>query len=459
MIEPRVIEICRAVGAAGGRALIVGGYVRDRLRGEDPKDVDVEVFGLPLAELRRILSRYGRVVEIGRAFGVLRLREIDVDFSLPRRDSKVGAGHRGFDVECDPELSFAEAARRRDLTINSMSLDPLTGEIVDPHAGRDDLERGVLRATDPARFAEDPLRGLRVAQFAARFEMRADAELLRECAALDLGELAAERIYEEFRKLLLKGVRPSLGLELLRETSLLRFFPELERLVGVPQDPQWHPEGDVWVHNQLVVDEAARLRQGRDDEDLGVMFGALCHDFGKPSTTAHSDGRIRSLAHDVEGVAPARAFLERMRAPAALTGRVAAFVRYHLAPALYVKNAAGPKAYRRLARKLAAAGATLEELARVARSDHLGRTTPDALARRFEAGDRFLEIARELTVSREAVPDVVRGRDLIARGIEPGPGFGPILARCREVQDETGWTEPEPILERVFSETDPERPG
>ena len=454
MIEPRTIEICRAVGAAGGRALVVGGYVRDRLRGEDPKDVDVEVFGLPLDELREVLARFGRPVEVGRAFGVLRVRGLDVDFSLPRRDSKVGAGHRGFDVECDPGLDFAEAARRRDLTINSMSLDPLTGEIVDPHGGRDDLERGLLRATDPERFAEDPLRGLRVAQFAARFEMEADPGLLRACAALDLGELPGERVWEELRKLLLKGVRPSLGFELLRETGLLRFFPELAALAGVPQDPEWHPEGDVWVHNQLVIDEAARLRAGRDDEDLGLMFGALCHDFGKPATTAESDGRVRSPAHDVEGVAPARAFLERMRAPGALAGRVAAFVRYHLAPALYVKNGAKPKAYRRLARKLAAEGATLAQLERVARADHFGRTTPDALARRFEAGDRFLEVARQLEVSEAAVPDAVGGRHLVARGFEPGPGFGPILARCREIQDETGWTDPEPILERALSESE-----
>ena len=181
-MDPKVVEIARAVRAAGGRALLVGGSVRDRLRGVESKDFDVEVYGLDLPALERVLGHYGDVIAIGRAFGVLQVKGLGIDFSLPRRDSKTRAGHKGFEIAFDPGLDFATAARRRDLTINSIGLDPLTEEILDPHGGRDDLARGVLRATDPSHFAEDPLRGLRVAQFAARFEMTPDASS-RLCAA------------------------------------------------------------------------------------------------------------------------------------------------------------------------------------------------------------------------------------------------------------------------------------
>ncbi len=451
-MDAKLVEIARAVAAAGGRALVVGGYVRDKLRGEESKDLDVEVFGLDLAALERTLGRFGEVITVGRAFGVLQVKGLSIDFSLPRRDSKVASGHKGFEVAFDPGLDFAAAARRRDLTINSIGLDPITGELLDPHGGRADLERGVLRATDPAHFSEDPLRGLRVAQFAARFEMAVDPELERLCRALDLSELSAERVLEEWRKLLLKGVRPSLGLEFLRATDLIRFSPELAALIGVPQDPEWHPEGDCWVHNQLVIDEAARLRDGGGD-DAALMFGALLHDVGKPPTTVTENGRVRSPSHDVRGVELAAAFLARMRAPVDLIACVSALVEHHLAPAVFVKQGTTAKGYRRLARKLGAAGASADLLVRVARADHLGRTTDEALRRVFPAGDVFLARARELTIDHSPPRDVVLGRHLIARGMQPGPEFGSILERCREVQDETGWTDPDQILQRVLGKT------
>ena len=513
-LDPRCVEVARAVRDAGGRALVVGGWVRDRLLGVPSKDVDIEVFGLDAERLEALLAGFGSVHAVGRAFGVFRVGGIDVDFSLPRRDSKRGPGHRGFDVTPDPSLGFAQAARRRDLTVNSIGIDPLTGEVLDPHGGRRDLERGVLRATDPERFPEDPLRGLRVAQLTARLEMAPDAELVALCRALDLGELSGERVFDELAKLLLRAARPSIGFRFLEDSGQLRFFPELDALRGVPQDPEWHPEGDVWVHTLMVLDAAAALRGGgagpgghdsgpstrppgadaspdpgphgaggtthaSDDaarspddatgvdgatspvgdgtrsrnagEDLALMLGALCHDLGKPATTERVDGRIRSYRHDVAGVAPTRALLGRMRAPGALVDRVAALVEHHLAPALFVKNAATAKGYRRLARKLERAGVGIELLVRVARADHLGRTTADALAGRFEAGDAFLAGARSHSVEYAAPRDAVLGRHLVARGMKPGPGFAPILERCREIQDETGWTDPERILDRALA--------
>ena len=462
-LDPRCAEIAKAVRDAGGRALVVGGWVRDDLLGVRSKDVDIEVFGLDVERLEALLAGFGSVHAVGRAFGVFRVGGIDVDFSLPRRDSKRGPGHRGFDVVPDPSLDFAEAARRRDLTVNSIGIDPLTGEVLDPHGGRRDLGRRTLRATDPARFSEDPLRGLRVAQLAARLEMTPDEELLALCRTLDLSELSGERVFDEMRKLLLRATKPSIGFKVLEDTGLLRFFPELDALRGVPQDPEWHPEGDVWVHTLMVLDEAACLRDAGDagqrdattggsGENLALMLAALCHDLGKPATTKRAGGRIRSYRHDVEGVAPTRTLLARMRAPGALADKVAALVEHHLAPALFVRNRATAKGYRRLARKLERAGVSVELLVRAARADHLGRTTADALAGRFEAGDAFLAAARAHSVERTAPRDAVLGRHLIERGMQPGAGFAPILERCREVQDETGWTDPERILDRVLAD-------
>lgn len=445
-------SVARALAADGGRALVVGGYVRDGLMGQESKDLDFEVYGLSLERLEASLARLGEVLAVGRTFGVLRVKGIDADFSIPRRDSRVGSGHRGFVVDLDPGLDFAEAARRRDITINSMGWDPLTGEVLDPHGGRADLARRVLRATDPTKFSEDSLRALRVAQFRARFEMEPDLELRALCASIDLADLPGERILEELKKLLLKGRRPSLGLEFLRETGLLRHFPELEAMVGVPQDPLWHPEGTVWEHTLLVVDEAARARTGDEAEDLVVLLGSLCHDLGKPLTTAIVDGRIRSPNHEDAGVEPTRAFLSRIRASHELTTKVCAIVRHHLAPAQLPQGGASPKAYRRLARKLEEAGIDARLLHRAARADHFGRTTPDAIARTFPSGDEFLKRVEELSVESGALPPAVLGRHLIERGFEPSPWFGKVLAACREVQDETGLSDPRVILDRVLAE-------
>ena len=215
---------------------------------------------------------------------------------------------------------------------------------------------------------------------------------------------------------------------------------------GVPSDSDEHGP-----HRTTSPVADATWSEDDDRENLALMLAALCHDLGKPATTERIGGRIRSYRHDAEGVAPTRALLGRIRAPGALVDKVAALVEHHLAPALFVRNGAAAKGYRRLARKLERAGVSMELLVRVARADHLGRTTADALAGRFDAGDAFLAAARAHSVERAAPRDAVLGRHLIERGMQPGPGFAPILERCREVQDETGWTDPGKILERALS--------
>ncbi len=461
VLEPKVASICRAIESRGGRSIVVGGCVRDALLGVATKDIDIEVYNLNLDELESILGDFGFVLRVGRSFGVLRIKSLDIDFSLPRRDSKVGDGHRGFDVACDPGLSFEQAGLRRDLTINSIGFDPNSNMLLDPHNGRADIEAGILRATDAEHFSEDPLRGLRVAQFAARFEMTADDELIGLCEALDLSELSAERLHGEFEKLLLRGSKPSIALEFLRETKLLRFFPELMALIDVPQSSYYHPEGDVWIHTLLCLDAAVNLRVGQRDSDWPMMLAVLCHDLGKPSSTVEVEmpgeeggagqRRIRSHGHEAAGVEPTVEFLNRLRVSNTVLAQVSALVKHHLAPRLFISGGAKPKAYQRLARKLQAAGTTMEMLAKVSRADQLGRTTDDALAGLDADGDRFLELTKSLGINKIASPDVVMGRHLIERGYQSGKHFQELLLRCRDYQDSHAGLNADAILEAVLT--------
>ena len=424
-------DIARAVRGAGGRALIVGGWVRDALLGLESKDLDLEVFGLPAEPLRNLLESFGRIETVGESFAVFKIGDIDV--SLPRRESKTGRGHKGFTVDGDPSLSFVEAARRRDFTINAISCDPLTGDLIDPFDGRGDLERRLLRAVDALTFADDSLRVLRGLQFAARFDLTMVEETRSLCRSIALDDLPPERVWGEIEKLLLRAPRPSVGFALALELGVVdRLWPELRPLVGCPQEPEWHPEGDVWVHTLLVIDEA---RQQIADLDRGraaaVMLGAVCHDLGKPPTTAVIDGRIRSLGHEEAGVAPAAALLDRWNVQTIagfdVRTTVLGMVAHHLKPGALMRpdSNAGDGAFRRLALKV-----DLELLARVAKADCLGRTG------NFDCSaiDRFLERARSLGVEHAPPAPIVMGRHLLDLGVAPGPRMGEILKQIYERQ-------------------------
>ncbi len=424
-------EISRAVRARGGRALIVGGWVRDRLLGIDSKDIDMEVFGIPAAELPRLLEPFGRVEPIGQSFPVYKIGTIDI--GLPRRESKAGRGHKGFAVEGDPTMSIEEAARRRDFTVNAISWDPLRDTYEDPFNGRDDLQRKVLKVVDRTRFADDSLRVLRALQFAARFELTLDEETKALCRAIRLDDLPAERIWGELEKLLLRADRPSIGFALALELGVVdQLFPELKALVGCEQEPEWHPEGDVWVHTLMVIDQARRRVDDLDYADqLIVMLGAVTHDFGKPSTTAFIDGRIRSLNHEEEGVAPATAFLDRLNIHSFdgkdVRAQVLGLVAHHLKPGMLykVREQLTDGAFRRLAQK-----ANLELLARLAKSDCLGRTGDFDCT----AMDWFLMRARELGVDRSPPKPLLLGRHLLELGMKPGPEMGALLKQVYEKQ-------------------------
>jgi tRNA nucleotidyltransferase (CCA-adding enzyme) len=427
--------VATAVRQAGGRALIVGGWVRDMLRGEPSKDIDLEVFGLDQRRLEPLLAGIGRVEAVGQSFPVYKLihpdaREIDV--ALPRRESKQGRGHKGFAVEGDPSMTFLEAARRRDFTINAIGWDPLTESFEDPCGGRDDLARRVLRVVDPRTFGDDSLRVLRAIQFAARFEFALDDETRALCRAIALDDLPAERVWGELEKLLLQARRPSIGLALALELGVVdRLLPELRPLVGCEQEPEWHPEGDVWTHTLMVVDEArARIDDLDRARRVTVMLGALCHDLGKPATTALIDGRIRSLNHEEAGVEPTGRLLDRLNIHSVdgfdVRGQVIGLVADHLKPGMFYKAGnVGDGAFRRLAQRV-----DMELLARVARADCLGRTGGFDCS----AMDWFIARARSLGVEHAPPAPLLLGRHVLALGVQPGPAVGEILRQVYEKQ-------------------------
>jgi tRNA nucleotidyltransferase (CCA-adding enzyme) len=428
---PLTRALAAAVRDAGGRALIVGGWVRDQLSGRASKDLDIEVFGLPADRLRAVLEPFGRVDTVGESFTVYKVANLDV--SLPRRESKIGRGHKGFRVEGDPALSFIEAARRRDFTINAISWDPLTGELIDPFNGRRDLEQRVLRVVDETTFADDSLRVLRALQFAARFDLSVDPHTRRIAAGIPLDDLPHERIWGEIEKLLLRAERPSIGFTLALELGVIdKLFPEMKALVGCAQEPEWHPEGDVWVHTLLVIDQA---RQRIDDLDRGravaIMLGAVCHDLAKPMTTIFKDGRIRSPGHEEAGVAPAMALLDRLNVHTIdgydVRRTVAGLTAQHLKPGMFYKSPTpvSDGAFRRLAQKV-----DLELLARLAKADCQGRTGHFDCS----AMDWFLERARALGVEHAPPAPILLGRHVLALGVPPGPRVGELLKLVYERQ-------------------------
>ena len=440
-LPEKVTALSEVVRREGGRAMLVGGCVRDELMSVEPKDWDLEVYGIEPGKLRKILDSFGKVDAVGEAFTVYKLGR-DLDVALPRRERKVGKGHRGFVIEGDPAMSFGEACSRRDFTVNAILKDPLTGEIVDPFNGRDDIRNSILRHVCDATFAEDSLRVLRAAQFAARLEFDIALETAKVCKAIDLTDLPKERIWGELEKLLLKAEHPSIGLRWLYELGVVdQIFPELKSLEGVPQEPEWHPEGDVDVHTMMVLDEARKLIDDLDHpRKVAVMLGALCHDLGKPPTTEFFDGRWRSHAHDEAGVEPTHSLLDTLGIYTLdgydVRGQVVQLVRYHLKPGEFYKvegkNPVGDGAFRRLARKVEP-----DLLYRVAKADSLGRN-PDWLPpeKRFgsDAQEWFIERVRGLQVEKTAPDPILMGRHLIDLGLSPSPKFKEILNAVYELQ-------------------------
>lgn len=440
----KVHEIVAAIAAHKGRALLVGGAVRDmvmtrsyptspRLRRTQAKDIDIEVYGLSEQQLEDILKQFGPVSLVGKAFGVLRLHGLDVDWSLPRADSP----GRKPTVVIDPFMPIETAARRRDLTMNAMALDLVTEELIDPCHGMDDIKNKTLRTPDARFFIQDPLRFYRVMQFIARFDMQPDDELNALCAQMDISDISRERIEEEFKKLFLLSQRASLGLRWLQRIGRLHdVLPELAATVGVQQNPQWHPEGDVFEHTMQAIDAAVVVAQKYDNEDdkLVLFYAALCHDLGKATTTEEVNGVIKSIGHEKASKPLARTMMKRITHNIDLINAVASLVLYHMTPLQFIVNKAKLSAYKRLANKLAH-NVNLSKLIDLCIADKRGRNGAghEPLTCDFPDVELFREKVEQAGVAVSKIEPLLKGSDLFDV-VQPGPKMGRLLRLAYEKQ-------------------------
>jgi len=451
----KLAETLQSINAA--RLLLVGGAVRDALLGQSASDVDVEVYGVPAEQLRDILEQTfpGNVHAAGVAFGIFRVtlpQDNVLDVALPRRDSKVAPGHRGFSVQGDPAMTPEEAVHRRDFTVNALLADPTTGEIFDYVGGVDDLKAKTLRAVDADHFAEDPLRAYRAIQLAARFELTLEAtteQVIRRMVERgDLDQLAPERTTDEFKKLFLKAEKPSIGFRLSKELGIVsRYWPELDTLEATDQEYEWHPEGNVWIHTLMVIDQAAKIirqpeRNFDTSDKLCAILGALCHDLGKPATTKIEDGRIRSRGHESAGVAAARSFMRRFTFGEAAERATEAVAGEHLKPVmLFHQREAGQmneaqylNAVRKLVKRIYPT--SWQILLAASEADIRGRAFADADTKPYLPGEAFKKAITELGLEHEPPTPLLQGRDLLELGIEPGPRMGELIAYAENLRDE-----------------------
>lgn len=455
-----VSRICRTIQDAGGRALLVGGAVRDLLLKKEVKDFDIEVFGLEAEKLEDLLRPFGKVTTVGKSFGVLKVfinHSIDIDVSFPRRDSKTGFRHTDFTVATDPYMAISEAARRRDFTINAILADPLTGQIIDPFHGVDDLKSKTLRVVDEETFVDDPLRVLRAMQFVGRFELVVDepSRRLMTSMADSLKHLSKERVYEEWRKLLLKSEHPSLGLQAGMDLGVFKkLHPDFVALVETEQDPIKHPEGNVWEHTKLAVDEmsyVARREKLIEQEMWPLMLAALCHDLGKSTTTETKDGKIIAHGHEIASVGLAKTFLDNIRVDRETAARVLPLVQHHMRPMYLYKemlqnHGIKDSVFRRLAQDLVPA--SIRELALLSEADKLAVLKADQ-QKIQEVSEWLIAKAKEIGVDRKVASELMAGKDFLDMSFTPGPEIGKLIQLSSQLRDVRGFSR-EDIIQSLF---------
>lgn len=417
-------QIARLAAEQGGRAYFVGGYVRDHLAGRDNKDIDVEIHGLTPKQAEALLDSLGTRLTIGESFGIYGLRGYHVDIALPRKETLRGVGHRDFDVCVDPFIGTEKAAKRRDFTVNAMMQDVLSGEILDHFGGREDLKKGIIRHVSGETFAEDPLRVLRGAQFAARFGFSVAEETVVLCASMELCHLPRERITEELKKALLKAEQPSIFFEILRQMGHLSYwFPELEALIGIEQNPRHHAEGDVWTHTMMVVDQAAKLRQ-RAENPFGFMLAAVTHDFGKAICTEEIGGVIHAYEHETKGLPLVEQFLKRLTGERKLRDYVCNLVQLHMKPFTVAAAGASVKSTNHMFDQ----AVDPEALICIAEADNRGKISDHPYVPYEDYLRERLEIYREYMAR-----PCVMGRDLTEAGLQPGGNYSQLLAYAHKL--------------------------
>ena len=418
------IEIAKRINKLGGKTFFVGGCVRDEILGSQSKDIDIEVHGVTPKQLRNVLDELGGVKTQGSAFGVYNLKGYGIDIAQPRKERATGRGHRDFEVFVDPFIGYEKAAERRDFTCNAIMKDVLTGEFVDPFGGIEDCKNGIIRHVNDDTFKEDPLRVLRGAQFASRFNFTIASDTLQLMKKMNLLELSKERIYGELQKAMMKSERPSIFFEVLKEANQLKtWFPELKEMIGCEQSPKWHPEGDVWNHTMKTIDEAAKTKNKTENPEY-FMIAALCHDLGKPGTkTVDEKGNIHTYGHDIMGVPVAEKFLSRINNDKGLKAYVLNMVQDHMKIHIAFNNHVKEKRTNKIFDQSIAP----KDLILLTEADSLGGDGKTAKEEREFAEERLATYKE-----RMRIPEVT-GADLIKLGMKPGPQFSEILKEAHKL--------------------------
>lgn len=452
-IDKTIIEkLASRVAELGGRAYMVGGAVRDEIMKRPIKDVDIEVHGISGAVLEAVLKKLGKPLRFGSAFGVYSLAGHQIDIALPRSERKAGNGHRDFEIEIDPFIGIKEAARRRDFTMNALLKDILSGEIADPYGGTEDIKKRIIRHIDDEKFGEDPLRALRAAQFRSRFGFQVAPSTISICRALDLRNLSAERVEMEMKKALLESRRPSEFFECLREMGQLGYwFKELEQLIGLEQNPEFHPEGDVWTHTMMVLDRAAQFRPYVSDP-YAFMLLALTHDFGKITTTEFVNGAIHAYGHELQGAEIAERFLDRVCHGSDIKKYIANMIPNHMRPNKIAESRSAVKKTNHLFDNvLAPSDLIYFAICDKPKLPHvLQSQDKDSIKVEMDKGiekelytttenereqERIDFLFDRLEVYRETMAKpYVTGKDLIINGVMPGEDFGTILEYAHKLR-------------------------
>lgn len=429
-IKTICFQIFNLISNKGGVAYLVGGCVRDNLMQLPAKDIDIEIYGLELNKLINILKEKFSINYVGKSFGVIKLNHYPIDISIPRTEQKTSQGYTGFKITTNHNYEPKEACARRDFTINAILYNPLNDKYIDPFNGYDDLKKKILRHTTK-KFIEDPLRVLRSMQFLARFDFTISRETLELCKQIKIENLSRERIFEEWKKLILKGKKISAGLQFLHDCNWLQYFPKLADLVNCQQHKKWHPEGDVFTHTGLCMDAFAVERDlvADEKENLLVGLGVLCHDLGKPLTTKlHPDGSITSHRHDLEGIGPTNSFLSKLTNQKDILKEVSLLVKYHMIPHQLYQQQVSNAAILRFSNKVG----NIKRLLRVCKADYNGRSKK--YKSDYPAGNWLLEKANNLKISKKPPEHLLKGRHLIKLGLKPSKKFSTILEIAYQAQ-------------------------
>lgn len=419
------VKIASLVSEQGGTAYFVGGYVRDKIRHKNNKDIDIEIHGIYPHQLEAILDSLGERISIGESFGIYNLKGYSLDIAMPRKEDNRGVGHKDFEICVDPFIGTYKAAQRRDFTFNALLEDIMTGKIIDHFGGVEELNNGIIRHINDETFIEDPLRVLRAAQFAARFNFTVAEETIDLCRQMDLSSLSRERIFGEMEKAMLKSDMPSVFFESLRQMNQLSvWFPELEQTIGVKQNPKHHAEGDVWTHTMMVADVAVEYRD-KVTNPLGFMISTITHDFGKALCTELVNGEIHAYNHETVGLPLVETFMLRLTTEKSLIEYVMNLSEFHMKPNMLAADNSSIKA----TNKMFDQSVDPEALIYLAVSDGLGKTAP----REYISYDDFFKKRLEIFKEYMSRPYVM-GRDLIAAGMLPSERFSEYLEYAHKLR-------------------------